>query len=55
MVGDASAPEVREPVTLGRSGLRVSRLGLGASFAAPTASYEEAFARGVNHAVGSFV
>ena len=30
-------------MTLGRSGLRVARLGLGASFAAPTASYEAAF------------
>jgi aryl-alcohol dehydrogenase-like predicted oxidoreductase len=35
--------------TLGRSGLRVSKLGLGASFKAPTASYLEAFERGVNY------
>ena len=36
-------------VTLGRSGLQVSRLGLGSSFKAPTASYREAFERGVNY------
>jgi aryl-alcohol dehydrogenase-like predicted oxidoreductase len=36
-------------VTLGRSGLRVSKLGLGSSFKAPTASYLEAFERGVNY------
>jgi aryl-alcohol dehydrogenase-like predicted oxidoreductase len=35
--------------TLGRSGLRVSKLGLGSSFNAPTASYLEAFERGVNY------
>jgi len=32
--------------TLGRSGLRVSKLGLGSSFKAPTASYLEAFEHG---------
>jgi aryl-alcohol dehydrogenase-like predicted oxidoreductase len=36
-------------VTLGRSGLQVSKLGLGSSFNAPTASYLEAFDRGVNY------
>jgi aryl-alcohol dehydrogenase-like predicted oxidoreductase len=35
--------------TLGRSGLRVSKLGLGSSFKAPSASYLEAFERGVNY------
>jgi aryl-alcohol dehydrogenase-like predicted oxidoreductase len=34
---------------LGRSGLLVSRLGLGASFGAPSAAYLEAFERGVNY------
>ena len=34
---------------MGRTGLMVSRLGLGSSFGAPTASYEEAFERGVNY------
>lgn len=38
-----------ERVTLGRSGLRVSKLGLGSSFRAPAASYLEAFERGVNY------
>ena len=36
-------------VTLGRSGLRVSKLGLGSSFKAPTSAYHEAFERGVNY------
>ncbi len=35
--------------TLGRSGLRVSKLGLGSSFKAPAAAYLEAFERGVNY------
>ena len=34
---------------LGRSGLQVSKLGLGSSFKAPTSSYLEAFDRGVNY------
>jgi len=36
-------------VPLGRSGLSVSKLGLGSSFKAPTRSYLEAFERGVNY------
>ncbi len=36
-------------VTLGRSGLSVSKLGLGSSFGAPASSYREAFERGVNY------
>lgn len=36
-------------VALGRTGLSVSRLGLGSSFGAPTTSYREAFERGVNY------
>ena len=36
-------------VTLGRSGLQVSKLGLGSSFKAPTSSYLEAFDQGVNY------
>lgn len=36
-------------VTLGRSGLQVGKLGLGASFAAPAAAYHEAFDRGANY------
>ena len=38
-----------ERVTLGRTGLQVSKLGLGSSFGAPTASFREAFDRGVNY------
>ena len=41
--------DFQQRVTLGRSGLQVSRLGLGSSFQAPTASYLEAFERGVNY------
>ena len=36
-------------IQLGRSGLRVAKLGLGSSFKAPTSSYREAFERGVNY------
>ena len=38
-----------EKVPLGSTGLMVSRIGLGSSFAAPEASYVEAFERGVNY------
>ena len=38
-----------ERVVLGRSGLAVSKLGLGSSFKAPTDAYLEAFDRGVNY------
>ena len=41
--------QLSEKVPLGRSNLRVSRLGLGSSYGAPTAAYEEAFERGVNY------
>lgn len=34
---------------LGRTGLSVSRLGLGSSYGAPTSAYLEAFERGVNY------
>jgi len=36
-------------IPLGRSGLSVSKLGLGSSFKAPTSAYLEAFDRGVNY------
>jgi aryl-alcohol dehydrogenase-like predicted oxidoreductase len=36
-------------VPLGRTGLLVSRVGLGSSYKAPAASYEEAFERGINY------
>jgi aryl-alcohol dehydrogenase-like predicted oxidoreductase len=41
--------DLNEKVPLGRTGLMVSRLGLGASYNAPTRAYEEAFERGVNY------
>jgi aryl-alcohol dehydrogenase-like predicted oxidoreductase len=49
MSGNVGTTDFSQPIRLGRSGLRVSRLGLGASFSAPTASYEEAFEQGVNY------
>ena len=45
-----------EPVILGRSGLRVGRLGISSSYGAPAAAFEEAFERGCNYFVlGSFI
>ncbi len=38
-----------QPTTLGRTGLRVGRLGLGAGYGAPAAAYEMAFERGCNY------
>ena len=38
-----------EPTILGRTGLKVGRLGISSSFGAPTAAYEEAFERGCNY------
>lgn len=35
--------------TLGRTGLKVGRLGVAASYGAPTAAFEEAFERGCNY------
>lgn len=49
MTGDIPCTDFHESITLGRSELRVSRLGLGSSFSAPTSSYEEAFEKGVNY------
>jgi aryl-alcohol dehydrogenase-like predicted oxidoreductase len=49
MTSDVLSADFHEPIILGRSGLRVSRLGLGASFSAPTSAYEEAFDKGVNY------
>lgn len=46
---EAPIKEFSQPVALGRSGLRVSRLGLGASFGASTSAYLGAFERGVNY------
>ena len=49
MTVDDSIVDFHDKVTLGRSNLKVARLGLGSSFTAPTAAYEEAFERGVNY------
>ncbi len=38
-----------EPTILGRTGLKVRRLGMGSSYGAPAAAYEEAFERGCNY------
>lgn len=38
-----------QPVTLGRTGLKVGRLGIASSFGASAAAYEEAFERGCNY------
>ena len=38
-----------DPTTLGRTKLKVGRLGISSSFGAPTAAYEEAFDRGCNY------
>ncbi|RLD68425.1 MAG: hypothetical protein DRI98_11805 [Bacteroidetes bacterium] len=44
------------PVTLGRTGLKVGRLGLSSSYGAPEEAFEEAFERGCNYfVVGSFM
>lgn len=39
----------REPVALGRTGLRVGRLGIASGYGAPAAAIEEAFERGCNY------
>jgi predicted aldo/keto reductase-like oxidoreductase len=38
-----------EPVVLGRTGLKVGRLGIASGYKAPTAAIEEAFERGCNY------
>jgi predicted aldo/keto reductase-like oxidoreductase len=38
-----------EPVTLGRTGLKVGRLGIASGYKAPAAAIEEAFERGCNY------
>lgn len=41
--------DIREPRTLGRTGLGVCPLGVASSYGAPTEAFEEAFERGVNY------
>jgi aryl-alcohol dehydrogenase-like predicted oxidoreductase len=45
----APKPDWTAPVTLGKSGLRVGRLGIGSSYGAPEAAILEAFDRGQNY------
>jgi aryl-alcohol dehydrogenase-like predicted oxidoreductase len=45
-----------QPVVLGKTGLRVGRLGISSSFGAPAAAFEEAFERGCNYFTwGTFI
>ncbi len=45
-----------EQATLGRTGLKVGRLGISSSYGAPAAAFEEAFERGCNYfVIGSFM
>ncbi|HLF35752.1 MAG TPA: hypothetical protein VI583_16025, partial [Cyclobacteriaceae bacterium] len=44
------------PVILGRSGLKVGRLGISSSYGAPAEAFEEAFERGCNYfTYGTFI
>jgi predicted aldo/keto reductase-like oxidoreductase len=43
------APNFNQPVVLGRTGLKVGRLGIASGYRAPTAAIEEAFERGCNY------
>ncbi len=44
------------PATLGRTNIKVGRLGISSSFGAPTAAFEEAFERGCNYFTwGTFI
>ncbi len=46
----------REPVVLGRTGLKVGRLGISSSFGAPSQALEEAFEQGCNYLTwGTFI
>jgi aryl-alcohol dehydrogenase-like predicted oxidoreductase len=45
-----------EPVILGRTGMKVGRLGISSSYGAPATAFEEAFERGCNYfVVGTFI
>ena len=48
--------QLSTPTTLGRTNLKVGRLGISSSFGAPAAAYEEAFERGCNYFTwGTFI
>ncbi|MCK4749062.1 MAG: aldo/keto reductase, partial [Bacteroidales bacterium] len=46
----------QEKTTLGKTGLKVGRLGIASSYPAPAEAYEEAFEKGCNYfTIGSFI
>ena len=48
--------DFKEKTTLGRTGLRINRLGISSSFGAPAAAFEEAFEKGCNYFTwGTFI
>jgi aryl-alcohol dehydrogenase-like predicted oxidoreductase len=48
--------DFNEKTTLGRTGMKVGRLGISSSYRAPAAAFEEAFERGCNYFnMGSFI
>ncbi|KPL15776.1 MAG: hypothetical protein AMS26_06755 [Bacteroides sp. SM23_62] len=48
--------DFKEKTTLGRTGLKVGRLGISSSYGAPAEAFEEAFERGCNYFnMGSFI
>jgi len=48
--------DFKTKTTLGRTGLKVARLGISSSFRAPTAAFEQAFERGCNYFTwGTFI
>ncbi len=48
--------DFKEKTTLGRTGLKVGRLGISSSYGAPAEAFEEAFERGCNYfSMGSFI
>ncbi len=52
----ATMTDFSQPVTLGRTGLQVGRLGISSSYGAPAQAFEEAFERGCNYfVIGSFI
>jgi aryl-alcohol dehydrogenase-like predicted oxidoreductase len=48
--------DFKDKITLGRTGLKVGRLGISSSYGAPAEAYEEAFEKGCNYFnMGSFI
>ncbi len=48
--------DFKEKITLGRTGLKVGRLGISSSYGAPAEAFEEAFEKGCNYFnMGSFI